>query len=68
MFQFTNRQAAVFCIVMLIAAGLIIWGLNHAVHLWFPGPYEVPWPVSDASGRFEINSSPIRDSNLYARG
>jgi hypothetical protein len=38
MFQFTNRQAVVFCIVILFAAALIIWGLNHAVNWWIPPP------------------------------
>jgi hypothetical protein len=29
--QFTNRQAAIFCVVMLILGALTIWGVYHGV-------------------------------------
>jgi hypothetical protein len=36
-FQFSNRQAIVFGVVMLVAGALTIWLMNHIVYdWWFP--------------------------------
>ena len=38
MFEFTNRQAVVFCIVMLFAAALTFWGVHYVVYNWWLPP------------------------------
>jgi hypothetical protein len=42
MFNFTNRQAVAFCIAMLIAGCVTIWGISYGVNHYWVGQREDP--------------------------